>query len=120
MPNLGCPHTARFEILDQRNVGRGAAYIERQDILESGIFANPKRAGHPARWPRHQYVDRMLFGLFRRHQPTVGTEQRQLSRHSRYLQFVTQIADIIADHRTHCGIGNGGERAFIFLHFGQD
>ena len=79
MPDLGGADTARLQIFDQRNVGRGATDVKRQDILDSGIFAHPERSGNPTCRTGHQDVNRMLFRLLRRHQAAVRTEQREFS-----------------------------------------
>ena len=119
MPDFGGALAARFKVLDQRHVGAGAADIERQDVADPGIAPHPQRAGHPARGARHQDVNRVLLGLERAHQPAVRTQQRQLARHAGIGQFRAQVGHVLAHHRAHRGIGDGGQRALVFLHFGQ-
>ncbi len=120
MADLGGAHAARLAILDQRDVGRGAPDVERQDILEAGMFRHPQRAGDAARGPRHQQRDRLLLGLFRRHQPAVRAQQREPALHLDLLELAAQIADVAADDGAHRGIGDRGQRALIFLHLGQN
>jgi hypothetical protein len=54
MPDLGRPHAAGLQILDQRDVGRSPADVQRQDVADNTILADPKRAGHTTGRPRHQ------------------------------------------------------------------
>ncbi len=119
MPDLGGAHAARLAILDQRHVGRGAADVERQDVLEAGILGDPHRAGDAAGRPGHQQCDGMLFRFVRRHQAAIRPQQRQAAVHFDLLELRAQVADIAADDRAHRGIGDGGQRALIFLHLGQ-
>ena len=62
----------------------------------------------------------MLLGRLRTHQPAVGAQQRELAGHARGMQLVAQVGNIFAHHRPHRGVGDGRQRALIFLHFGQD
>ena len=119
MTDFGRAHAARLEIFNQRNIGRGAANIERKNILETRILRDPQRARHAPCRSRHQYAHRMFLGLGRRHQPAIRTQQRKLARHPALLQLVAQVRNIFADHRAHRGIGDGGQGALIFLHLGE-
>ena len=120
MADIGGPLATRLEILDQRDVGRCAADIEGQDILQPRIFRHPQRAGDPACRAGHQDVDRMLLRLAGGHQSAVGAQQRQVTGEALVSQPLLQIGDIAADHRAHRGVGDGGQGALIFLHFRQN
>ena len=48
----------RLAVLDQRDVGRGAAHVEGQQVREARLLGDPERAGDAAGRPGHQQVDR--------------------------------------------------------------
>ena len=117
MADLGRTHATWLQIFDQCDIGRRAANIKRQDILDACIFADPKRACHAASWTGHQNVDGMLLRFLRRHQSTIGPQQRQFAGETSVSQLAPQIGDIFADHRTDRGVRNGCQCPLIFLHF---
>ena len=120
MPDARLAPQSRPEILDQRDVGRCPAHVERQHIGVTRIARDPHRPGDPAGRPRHQQIDRRGTALFGRHQPAVRTQQRQFRLAPPLGQVAHQIADIARHRRPHRAVGDGRQRALIFLHLGQD
>ena len=120
MPDARFAAQPRLVLLDQRDVGRGAAHIERQNIRQLGVLRDPHRARDPARRPRHEQIDRRRAALFGRHQPAVRAQQVELRLAAPFAQLPLHVADVARHRRPHGGIGDGGQRALIFLHFGQD
>ena len=118
--DVGRSDSSRLAVLDQRDVGRGAADVEGQDVLEPRVLRHPQGAGYPARRAAHQQRDGVLLGLLRTHQAAVGAEQRQPPSHLDPPQPVAQVADIGSDERPHRGVGDRRQRPLVLLHFGQD
>ncbi len=117
--DVGRAHQARLAVLDQRDVGRGAADVEGQDVLQPRRLRDPERPGDAAGRPRHQQRHRLLLGRFRGHQSAVGTQQRDPAAHAEVAKALAQVGDVAADDRAHRGVGDGRQRALVLLHLGQ-
>ena len=61
-PIVGSPSLA------ERDIGRGAAHVEGEDVLEAGFARDVERAGDAPRGPREDPVDRVPHRLDGRHQ----------------------------------------------------
>ena len=109
----------RFEVLDQRDVGRGATDVEGQDVLQARVAPDPERTRDAAGRAGHQQRDRMLLGLLAAHQAAVGAEQRDAALHPGLAELGAQAADVAPHDRADGGVGDRGQGALVFLHLGQ-
>ena len=107
-------------ILDQRDIGGGAAHVQRQDVGKVGALGDPHCAGDTAGRARHQQVNRCRAALFGAHQAAVGAQQVELGGCAPILERGFEIADIARHGGPNGAVGHRGQRPLILLHFGQD
>ena len=111
---------ARHAIADERDVGRGAADVDGQQVRKSGLQRDPERAGDAARGTRHQEVHRVILGRGRGGQAAVRTQDVQLHVAGPGGELVREVADVALHHRPHVGIRDGRHRALVLLHLRHD
>ena len=68
----------RLAVLAQGDVGRRAAHVEGEDVVEAGLARDEERAGDAAGRPGEHAVDRVARRLPRRHQTGVGAQDVHL------------------------------------------
>ena len=85
----------------------------------AGLSGNPDRAGHSARRAAHQQVDRIGLRCRGRGQAAIGPQHVQLHAAHGFVELLLQVAHVGGYLGPHVGIGDGGDGALVFLHFGD-
>ena len=116
----GLAPLARHAVEDQRDIGGGAAHVEREQILVAGLPGNPERTGDAAGGAAHQYVDRRVSAGLDRGQPAVRAQDVKVRIDLALRQLLLEVADVDLDHGRYVGVGDRGDRALVLVHLRQD
>ena len=110
----------RLRLVDEADLCRGAAHVERHDLVEAVLARDAggedRAAGRPGFDEPHRKADRGLGGgdaAARGHQ-----QHRAAKAGAR--QFALELADVTPHQRLQIGVGAGRGEALVFAHFRRD
>ena len=107
----------RLEIVDQADLRRRAAHIERQHIVQPAFARNLGGENRPARRPAFHQPDRETARGFNRRQPATGQHQKHRRLQPDRRQFLRQPPQIARHQRLHIRIGHRGGKPLPLAHF---
>ena len=108
----------RQPVFNQARLGRGAAHIERQDLVQTGLLAQPGRSQDPGRRPGFDHKGRFVTGQLGRHDPAVGLHDQQPLAVGR--QVVFETVQIAVHDRNQRGVNHGRAGPLILPDLGVD
>ena len=115
--HLERPRRLRLEIVDQADLRRRAAHIERQHIVQPAFARNLGGENRPARRPAFHQPDRETARGFNRRQPATGQHQKHRRLQPDRRQFLRQPPQIARHQRLHIRIGHRGGKPLPLAHF---
>jgi hypothetical protein len=110
----------RLAVLAERDVGGGAAHVEREDVVEAGLAGDEQRPCDTAGWSGQNAVDRVARRLARRHQPGVGAQDVHVRPRADAAQLLLQPVDIGGHPGPHVRVHARGQGALVLAELGQD
>ena len=109
----------RLAVLTERDVGRRAAHVEGEDVVEPRLAGDVERAGDAARRAREDAIDRVAHRLARRHQTGVRAEDVDVAGRTDALQLLLQAVDVRRDLRPDVRVHARGQRPLVLAELGQ-
>ncbi len=107
-------------VLDQGNVGRGAAHIEAERLRISGKRRHESRAGDTAGRAGQHCVYRRLAGALDAHDAAVGAHDIDAGLELDAAEFFLKAVQVPAHARPNVGVHDGDQRALVFAELRQD
>ena len=104
----------RRTVLDQAELGGGAAHIEGEQPVVAVVTAEPSGRQGAGRRPRFQQPDRHALGFVRGSEAAIGQHQMQGRADSAVGQAGPQLAKIVFGKRFDIGVGDRGRGALEF------
>ncbi len=93
----------RLSVLHQADVGRGAAHVEGDEVLEARARRLPRRADHAGGRPGIKRGDGALAHRRCRQAAAIGLHHREAALEARLRQLVLEAMQIAVDHRLDVG-----------------
>ena len=106
----------QLPVTDHRNIGRGAADVDGDDLVLMAGLAGPAPADHPAGRPRQQKSHGRFTGLFHGRHAAVRLHHPHERRHARRLQSFLQVIQVMGSARADIGVHRGGREALVLSH----
>jgi hypothetical protein len=109
---------ARLPAEHRRDVGAGAAHVERQHVLVAARAGHVRRADHPAGRPGEHAAGRLRRRRLDVDDPARGLHD-QRRRHARILGGVRQPLEVGGELRAEVGVGDRGREALVLAELRQ-
>ena len=110
----------RLAALEQRDVGRGAAHVERDEIGQAGGAPDRLRADHAGRWAGQHRAHRLVGGGLEADDATVRLREMRRDRHAERREARREAIDVALHHRAEIGVHHRGREPFELAKLGRD
>ena len=118
--HLEQPRGLRLRLVDEADFRRGAAHVERYDLVEAVLTRDAggedRAAGRPGFDEPHRKADGGLGGG----DAAARGHQQHRAAEAGTRQFALELADVTAHQRLQVGVGAGRRETLVFAHFRRD
>ncbi len=115
----GLAPNRRLAVLAERDVGRGAAHVEGEDVLEARLAGDVERAGDATRGTGEDPVDRVAPCLDRGHETGVRAEDVDVRGGANAVQLRLEILDVRRDLGSDVRVHARGQRPLVLAELRQ-
>ena len=106
----------RLVVVDQADLGRGAAHVERQHVADAALSGDERREDRPTGRAAFHQPDREAARRLDRCQAAAGQHQEDRRGDAHRTQVRLQPAQVTRHHRLHIGVCRGGGKPLPLPH----
>ena len=110
----------RLAVIDQADLGGGAAHVERQHLVEAALAGQRRGQDGAAGRARFDQADRELARGLERGEAAARGDEEEGTAHAPLAQRLVEAAEIAVHHRLDVGVGDRGRPALVLADLGRD
>jgi hypothetical protein len=110
----------RLAPLHQRDIGRGTAHVEGDDVVDAGEARRDLGADHAGAWPRQDRAHRQPRRGVEADHAAVRLRQMRRRGHPERCESVNDATDVKRHDRAEIGVDHRGRQALVLAELGRD